>query len=176
MSTLAARPRRACRWAAVAALLICVAGAAPALRADTIGPLDAPEPSWSERLHVDDAAELVVRALDLLGVRYRFGGAHPESGVDCSGLVQWLFRQALAVDLPRTALAMSRLGTVVLPAELVIGDLVFFNTRGRPYTHIGIYIGEGRFVHASSTRREVVVDRLDAPYYRARFNGARRVI
>jgi cell wall-associated NlpC family hydrolase len=118
---------------------------------------------------------MVERALSWLGVRYRFGGQDEKKGFDCAGLVRRAFSSV--ASLPRTAAAQFRQGCVVTRDELQPGDLVFFrNTYKRGISHVGIYIGGGEFVHAASSRRSVVVDRLDQPYFRTRFAGGRRVV
>jgi len=118
---------------------------------------------------------MVERALSWIGVRYRFGGEDEKKGFDCAGLVRRAFSSI--IDLPRTAASQFREGLVVSREELKPGDLVFFrNTYKRGISHVGIYVGDGRFVHAASSRRAVVVDRLDAEYYRERFAGGRRVV
>ena len=122
------------------------------------------------------SSELVLRALSLLGVHYRFGGNSPESGLDCSGLVRYVFREAVGLALPRRAEEMSRVGEHVNEEELRPGDLVFFNTLRRAFSHVGIYIGEGRFVHAPSTGKEVSVEVIDRRYWQHRFNGGRRLL
>jgi cell wall-associated NlpC family hydrolase len=117
---------------------------------------------------------MVERALSWIGVRYRFGGQDEKRGFDCAGLVRRVF--STAVDLPRTAAAQYRQGCIVERDELQPGDLVFFkNTYKRGISHVGIYIGNGEFVHAASRRRSVRVDRLDSPYFDKRFAGGRRV-
>lgn len=119
---------------------------------------------------------MIERALSWLGVRYRFGGQDEKKGFDCAGLVRRVF-SSMAVNLPRTAAAQFGQGCIVERHELQPGDLVFFrNTYKRGISHVGIYIGNGEFVHAASRRRAVVVDRLDAPYFRERFAGARRIM
>ena len=118
---------------------------------------------------------MVERALSWIGVRYQFGGEDEKKGFDCAGLVRRAFSSI--TKLPRTAASQFREGLFVKREELQPGDLVFFkNTYKRGISHVGIYIGEGRFVHAASSRRAVVVDRLDATYYRTRFAGGRRVV
>lgn len=118
---------------------------------------------------------MVERALSWIGVRYRFGGQDEEKGFDCAGLVRRAFSSV--VDLPRTAASQFREGFLVSREELKPGDLVFFkNTYKRGISHVGIYVGDGRFVHAASSRRAVVVDELDATYFRTRFAGGRRVV
>lgn len=115
-------------------------------------------------------------ALGLLGVDYRFGGSTPEAGLDCSGLVGYVFQQVTGISLPRTTQGLSRMGKKVTVADLKVGDLVFFNTRSLPFSHVGIYLGDNRFVHAPSRGREVEIVSLSASYWRARFNGARRLV
>jgi cell wall-associated NlpC family hydrolase len=118
---------------------------------------------------------MVERALSWLGVQYRFGGQDEKKGFDCAGLVRRAF-SSLAVELPRTAAAQFRYGCIVPREELQAGDLVFFkNTYKRGISHVGIYIGNGEFVHAASRKRSVVVDKLDSPYFSSRFAGGRRV-
>ncbi|MGZ8710642.1 MAG: C40 family peptidase, partial [Thermoanaerobaculia bacterium] len=117
---------------------------------------------------------MVERALSWLGVRYRFGGQDEKRGFDCAGLVRRAF--SAVVDLPRTAAAQFRHGCIVERGELQPGDLVFFrNTYKRGISHVGIYIGDGQFVHAASRRRAVRIDRLNAPYFDKRFAGGRRI-
>lgn len=115
-------------------------------------------------------------ALGLLGVRYKFGGNSPETGLDCSGLVQYVFQQVTGVTLPRTAREMSRIGDHVAVADLMPGDLVFFNTRRFAFSHVGIYLGENQFIHSPRRGREVEVTTIDKRYWQKRFNGARRLV
>ncbi len=115
-------------------------------------------------------------ALDLLGTPYRMGGRRPETGLDCSGLVRYVYKQAHGIELPHNAKDISQRGEPVEPSELRPGDLVFFNTLGRPFSHVGIYKGEGKFVHASSRRdRKVTISDLGNRYWATRFDGARRI-
>jgi len=116
----------------------------------------------------------ISHALRALGTRYRYGGASPETGFDCSGLITHVFERA-GLSLPRTALAQSRVGTPVKRANLAPGDLVFYNTRNQPYSHVGMYVGNGRFVHAPKPGAKVRIERLDTPYWRSRYNGGRRL-
>lgn len=118
---------------------------------------------------------LLKRGLALLGTPYRWGGASPEAGFDCSGLVGYVFRTALGIDLPRVSRDMARDGEKVDRTAMVPGDLVFFGRRGKRVDHVGIYIGEGRFLHAPRTGRDVTVSQLDTGYWSGRFLQARRV-
>ncbi len=120
-------------------------------------------------------AQIVLSALGLLGVPYQFGGSDPATGMDCSGLVQYSARIGLGLELPRQSEAMSRSDVEVGRSELQAGDLVFFNTLGRAFSHVGIYLGDEQFVHAPSERGLVRIERLTQHYWRARYNGARRL-
>ncbi len=152
--------------------VVAVLGLALALGAGTSAPARGEEAPAREGLL---GRELVLRALSLLGVDYKFGGNTPETGLDCSGLVRHVFREAAGLVLPRRAEEISRAGEVIKRDQLLPGDLVFFNTLRRAFSHVGIYVGEGRFIHAPSTGGEVRVESLSAKYWQRRFNGARRV-
>jgi cell wall-associated NlpC family hydrolase len=121
------------------------------------------------------ASDVVVTAMSMLGVRYKFGGNSPDTGLDCSGLVRLAFAQTFGMTLPRSAGEMSRVGDKIDKRELQPGDLVFFNTLRRAFSHVGIYVGDGKFVHAPSSGGEVRVESMNIPYWQSRFNGARRV-
>lgn len=114
-------------------------------------------------------------ALMALGVDYRDGGRSPATGFDCSGLVAHVFEEAYGIRLPRTVLAQSEAGVAVNQGELEPGDLVFYDTQGRQYSHVGIYLGDGKFVHAPKTGFSVRVESLRGAYWVKRFNGARRI-
>lgn len=120
--------------------------------------------------------ELVLIALSQVGVPYRWGGHTPLTGFDCSGLVVYVYQQALQLKLPRTTFAQARDSRPVDPQGLRPADLVFFNTLGPAYSHVGIYIGNFRFVHAPTSGSTVQIDRLHLPYWTDRFDGARRLI
>ncbi len=122
-----------------------------------------------------EVQEMLDTALSYLGVPYRLGGASPRTGFDCSGLVSHVFRQTFGLSLPRTAREIARNGAAVARGELLPGDLVFFNTRGFLNSHVGIYLGDSKFVHAPNARGRVRIDDMDNTYYRTRFNGARRM-
>ena len=121
------------------------------------------------------AGDVVVGALNMIGVRYRWGGNTPDSGLDCSGFVRYVFQDTLGMALPRRAEEMSRVGEKVSMSNLKPGDLVFFNTMRRTFSHVGIYIGDNKFVHSPSTGSTIRVDDLDDGYWEKRFTGARRV-
>ena len=126
--------------------------------------------------YVDRASELALQALSLIGIKYKWGGDDPANGLDCSGLVSHVFSEVAGIVLPRDSRSMSKAGAAVDKNELQPGDLVFFNTRKRPFSHVGIYIGEDRFVHAPRHGREVEVSELRDGYWKKRFNGARRLL
>jgi cell wall-associated NlpC family hydrolase len=121
------------------------------------------------------AGDVVVGALNMIGVRYRWGGNTPDSGLDCSGFVRYVFQDTLGMTLPRRAEEMSRVGEKVRVSELKPGDLVFFNTMRRSFSHVGIYIGDNKFVHSPSTGSTIRVDDMDNSYWEKRYTGARRV-
>ena len=137
----------------------------------------APPPALSQSLSQpspDIGGSVVKVAMDLRGAPYRFGGAAPEEGFDCSGFVWYVFGRH-GVQLPRMAAAMAATLPPVEDGALQAGDLVFFNTRGSRFSHVGIYIGDDRFVHAPSKRTgRVIVSDMKGPYWRKRFNGTRR--
>src|SRR6266403_2482725 len=122
------------------------------------------------------AQDLAIYALGLIGVDYRLGGTTPERGLDCSGLVRYVFQQVTGVMLPRTSQEISRLGSKIPLAELMPGDLVFFNTRRLQFSHVGIYLGEDRFIHAPRQGGEVEVVTLSKVYWQKHFDGARRLV
>jgi cell wall-associated NlpC family hydrolase len=115
-------------------------------------------------------------ALLALGAHYRYGGRSPETGFDCSGLVAHVFERAWGVLLPRSVQEQATVGRPVRKLhDLVPGDLVFYNTRNARFSHVGIYLGDGQFIHAPRPGQRVRVEKLDSPYWKARFNGARRL-
>ncbi|WP_345795737.1 C40 family peptidase [Castellaniella sp. MT123] len=118
---------------------------------------------------------LVTTAMKFLGVKYRYGGDAPGQGFDCSGLVAYAAEKSLGLKLPRTASEQARTGISIKQNELRRGDLVFFNTLGRRYSHVGIYLGDHKFVHAPRTGAAIRVDNMDMAYWRKRYNGARRL-
>lgn len=127
----------------------------------------------------DDPASanaVLMRALSLVGTPYRYGGNTPEGGFDCSGLVNYVYRDMLDLKLPRTSRELAQVqGPKIAPQRLAAADLVFFGSRGN-VSHVGIYVGEGRFVHAPSTGGTVRLDRLDGPYWIDHYTGSKRVL
>lgn len=135
----------------------------------------AEEPSLLER-YTTNAQDLILKGLELVGINYRFGGTNPDSGLDCSGFVQIVFKDALGKLLPRTAKEQSQVGDEVSRNELKPGDLVFFNTMRHAFSHVGIYLGDDHFVHAPRTGSEIRVEDMSQSYWAKRYNGARRVL
>mgnify|MGYP001613039936 FL=1 len=115
-------------------------------------------------------------ALGLLDVAYQFGGSNPEAGLDCSGLVQLVYKNALGVNLPRTAADIAAAARPVSKAQLQAGDLVFFKTSERSFSHVGIYLGGEQFIHAPSSRGKVRVESMNNSYFAPRFEGGRSLI
>jgi cell wall-associated NlpC family hydrolase len=119
---------------------------------------------------------MLKRALALLGTPYRWGGTSPEGGFDCSGLVGYVFRNTLGIELPRISRDMANVGELIRDrSALAEGDLVFFSRRGKHVDHVGIYIGNGQFVHAPRTGKDVEVSNLATGYWSQKFLQARRV-
>ena len=133
------------------------------------------EASFFER-YTNSAQDLVLKGLELVGINYRRGGTDPENGLDCSGFVQVVFRDAVGKFLPRTAKEQSQVGDSVEKKELKPGDLVFFNTMRRAFSHVGIYLGDNRFMHAPRSGAEVRVEDMSQSYWVKRYNGARRIL
>ena len=136
-------------------------------------PPEPPPTAPSVPVAADPGREVVMFALGLIDTGYRYGGKNPQAGLDCSGMVSHVFAEAAGLRLTGSAAEIARAGRPVERPGLRGGDLVFFDTLGRPYSHVGIYIGDNRFVHAPSTAGRVRIDRLDAPYYAQRYDGAR---
>lgn len=131
--------------------------------------------SFLER-YTNAAQDVILQGLKLVGVRYRFGGNDENSGLDCSGFVRLVFKDSIGASLPRTAREMSELGKQVDTSQLKPGDLVFFNTMRRTFSHVGIYLGDNHFMHAPRTGAEVRVESMESSYWMQRYNGARRIL
>lgn len=123
----------------------------------------------------DKAREVLMNALSLTGTQYKYGGNSPETGFDCSGFVRYVFKQAVSMTLPHSALAISQVGKTVSKNELQPGDLVFFNTLRKTFSHVGIYLGNNRFIHSPSKGGKVRVDSMQDGYWSKNFNGAQRI-
>jgi len=130
----------------------------------------AQEDKWS-----DKAQEVLIQALSLTGIKYKYGGNSPETGFDCSGFVRYVFSQATKITLPPTARAISQIGKTVKKEELKPGDLVFFNTLKTAFSHVGIYMGDNKFIHAPRSGANVRVENMNNAYWSTRFNGAQRI-
>ncbi|HET6783435.1 MAG TPA: C40 family peptidase [Pseudoxanthomonas sp.] len=141
-------------------------------------PTGASQRHWPQVRPTDpeSANAVLMRAIGLVGTPYTYGGNTPESGFDCSGLVAYVYRDMLDLRLPRTSRELAAIqGPRIAPEKLATADLVFFGSKGN-VSHVGIYVGEGRFVHAPSTGGTVRLDYLDGPYWRDHYSGAKRVL
>ena len=123
----------------------------------------------------EKASELVVSAMGFLGVPYKRGGTSSDTGFDCSGFVRAMYQQTIGLILPRTAGQQAAATQQIDPSELKPGDLVFFNTLRRAFSHVGIYVGDNKFIHAPKPGAQVRVEDMRVGYWRTRFDGARRV-
>jgi cell wall-associated NlpC family hydrolase len=121
------------------------------------------------------ASELVLNAMTFLGVPYKRGGTSSDTGFDCSGFVRAIYEQTAGLLLPRKASEQAATSQKIDRADLQPGDLVFFNTMRRAFSHVGIYIGDGKFIHSPKPGAEVRVESLSLAYWARRFDGARRV-
>lgn len=119
-------------------------------------------------------ADIVGQAMTLIGVPYRWGGNDPDSGLDCSGFVRYVYHKATGKLLPRQSAQISKTGSAISKPDLHPGDLVFFNTPRGTATHVGIYVGKQKFVHAPATGSSIRVESLSANYWASRYYGARR--
>ena len=121
------------------------------------------------------ASELALRAIGMIGISYKHGGNSPESGLDCSGLVRYVFKEAWGTSLPRTSEEISQVGKQIDSHDMQPGDLVFYNTLKRGFSHVGIYLGDNKFIHSPSAGGQVRIESMDLSYWKNRFNGARRI-
>ncbi|PZP93780.1 MAG: hypothetical protein DI587_27700 [Variovorax paradoxus] len=184
------------RWTAVLLLACCVASAAQAAPPEPSLPAASSEmPADMQRVlaerglvrqtlgHIeqvgqtvrDTTSDLVGTAMGFLGVPYRRGGNSAESGFDCSGFVRAVYSQTVGLVLPRRANEQAAATDTIEKRDLQPGDLVFFNTMRRAFSHVGIYVGDGKFVHAPRSGAKVRVEDMDSSYWKRRFDGARRV-
>lgn len=155
--------------------LACLLASVPLSATELPAPSTTMATTAVETRHDAGVEELLLRALSLIGAKYKAGGNHEDQGFDCSGFVRFVFADVLSLQLPHSAYAMSRLGIEVARDALQPGDLLFFNTRNRRFSHVAIYMGEGRFVHAPSRGKSVEIVDLQDGYWKRRFNGARRL-
>mgnify|MGYP000630290583 FL=1 len=125
------------------------------------------------RVGSEKGVDVVLYALGLVDTGYRFGGKNPEAGLDCSGMVSYIYQTALGLKVKGSAADIARQARTIERQDLRPGDLVFFNTNNRPFSHVGIYIGDARFIHAPSTNGKVRIDRLGDRYYAQRYQAAR---
>jgi len=138
--------------------------------------VDAPKSTFNKLADfTNHASQLAVQAVSMLGIHYKYGGTSPENGMDCSGLVRYVFKEAWGTNLPRTSAEISHVGQRVEPNKLQPGDLVFFNTLRRGFSHVGIYLGDNKFIHSPSAGGQVRIESMDLSYWKHRFNGARRI-
>lgn len=158
------------RWLIPLASLLLAAGCGTLTQAPPASRSIMPQ----DRRPVDPRAhEVAMFALGLMDTGYRFGGKNPDAGFDCSGMVSYVFENAVGLRLAGSAAEIAKQGRPVNGEGLRPGDLVFFNTRNQPYSHVGIYVGNGRFVHAPSSNGKVRIDSLTSGWFATRFEEAR---
>ncbi|MEO8418803.1 MAG: C40 family peptidase [Methylophilaceae bacterium] len=154
---------------------LCLAAEPAAAANDQAFAQQAPLPEASGNNWSSVAQEVLINALSLTGIKYKYGGKSPDTGFDCSGFVRYVFQQAASLTLPHGARALSQLGQTVPLEQLQPGDLVFFNTLKSAFSHVGIYLGDNRFIHAPSSGGGIHVVNINDQYWAKRFNGARRI-
>lgn len=130
----------------------------------------------SQASSTSKASSLIATAKNFIGLPYRFGGTSPTSGFDCSGFMQYVYKETANIDLPRTSGSMAQVGEKVSRDALQPGDMVFFSHSGGRISHVGMYIGEGRFIHSPSTGKSISITALNSGYWANKFVTARRVI
>ncbi|HEU5294341.1 MAG TPA: C40 family peptidase [Burkholderiaceae bacterium] len=166
---------------AIWAVVVLCGCATQAPNGSPIGIGETPAPTAAASSNGPDAVaggEVVIAAMTFLDRPYQFGGQSAEAGFDCSGFTRYVFGQALGVELPRSAEEQAQapmLRSVSSRRALQPGDLVFFNTLQRTFSHVGIYVGDGRFIHAPRTGAQVRIESIHATYWSRRYTGARRV-
>lgn len=140
-------------------------------------PTEQGEVAWPQSENLPEPGmQLAEFAQTLTGVKYRYGGISPETGLDCSGLIIYVFRETLGIQLPRRVADISRMGQEISRSDLQPGDLVFFNTLGYQFSHAGIYLGNNKFIHSPQSGRTVRVADMSLQYWTRHFNGARRLV
>ena len=123
--------------------------------------------------HTQGSQELMLHSMGLIGTPYKWGGSTTSTGFDCSGMIQFVYKNALGVSLPRTARDMAAASRKIPDSRLKAGDLVFFNTGGADkYSHVGLYIGNGEFIHAPSSGKTIKTEKLSSPFYAKNYLGA----
>jgi cell wall-associated NlpC family hydrolase len=121
-------------------------------------------------------SDLLFHAFAHMGLKYRSGGVSPDTGFDCSGFVKYVYQETFGVSLPHQAAQMSQIGKTIDNQQLKLGDLVFYNTMRRNYSHVGIYLGNNRFIHSPSSGSGIRIESIDDKYWATRFDGARRIL
>ncbi len=173
------KPQRPRTWQAAIMLMAAMISACSSTPQRHWTTSDQSESARNERFELPDAGQreqIVLSAFSLLDTGYRFGGRNPEAGLDCSGMVSFVVEQVSGQRLPHNAAKIAARTRPIPREALEAGDLVFFNTQGKAHSHMGIYIGDGRFIHAPSSRGKVRVELMDNRYFATRFDGARTLL
>jgi len=169
------------KWLCLALFAVCtgVQAAPPAAAEDDIGRFMAEKGLLDGVVRTrvaDRASDLVVTAMGFLGVPYRRGGTDADKGFDCSGFVRSMYERTVGLVLPRIAREQAAATQPIDKRDLQPGDLVFFNTMRRAFSHVGIYVGEGKFIHSPKPGAQVRIEDMSKRYWQSRFDGARRVL
>jgi cell wall-associated NlpC family hydrolase len=156
-------------------LLLSGCGAMPPAASDHVASPLVERPAADTAMR-DKGNDIVLYALGLIDTGYRYGGKNPDAGLDCSGMVSHIFRNAAGINVGGSAADIARHGKAVDLHQLRPGDLLFFNTRNQPFSHVGIYIGDDRFVHAPSESGRVRTESLKSQYFATRLEAARTLL
>jgi len=176
---MASRRRPFSTAAIAAATVVLGACATPGPTRDPDGPTPARPASATSEPAPAAVGDLVIAAMTFLDQPYQAGGQSAETGFDCSGFTRYVFGQALGIELPRSVQEQAQapmLRPVASRDALQAGDLVFFNTQQRTFSHVGIYLGDGRFIHAPRTGTQIRTESISAAYWSRRYTGARRAV
>ncbi len=141
-----------------------------------VKPLTPPEQKSFFGQYLSDTQDLILKAMSYIGTPYKWGGKNYLTGLDCSGLVKAAYENSVGLILPNTAKEMSFIGKKISISDLKPGDLVFFNTMRRAFSHVGIYVGDNKFLHSPRKGQEVRIEDMDSSYWVKRFNGGRRIL
>ena len=133
------------------------------------------EPDNSAPKQKDIIGNMLLQAVSLMGIPYKWGGNNPETGMDCSGLIRYVYQKSFGINLPRTAAEMAKVGKRISIDDIQPGDLLFFNTRGFNSSHIGLYLGNNQFLQSQKTGTDIQITELKG-YWREKFNGAKRIV
>jgi cell wall-associated NlpC family hydrolase len=164
------------RWRRFFLLIFILTSSAASAEPDTQAEIAERQAVTGAAFVARQARNVAQRAYTFIGVPYRFGGSQPATGFDCSGFVHYLYQTVIGDDLPRHSKELGSQGQAIKVDQLEPGDLVFFKMNGQAFSHVGIYVGEGQFIHAPGSGERIQVQDIDNPFWMSRLSGARRYL